>query len=278
DFAEQISRILENEGLRFSLKMRVKSFESVSEKLSYLASHHPEREPVIKDLIGLRIVVPFQGGVEQVIDCLRRHLQIDEIERKSEQPSYREFAYDSVHIGVPLGRDLGFPQCCKPVVEVQVRTILQDAWAEVEHELIYKNHFRFPNTEPIRKKLACLNANLTLSDMIFQEIRDSQKEMERWGKERFQALIDKAVDFEGPSLPPEIARPEQHFGGEREGQGAFANTAEIEKHLLAALKAHNDRDYRSAVHFYTKVLERNPEIKVRSMVFSHRGMAYFMLQ
>src|SRR5690606_19088347 len=108
DFGEQLTRILENEGVRFSLKMRVKAFESVSEKLSFLSRQQPGHDPVIKDLIGLRVVVPFQEGMEQVIEGFRRHLQIDEIERKSEQLSYREFAYDSVHIGVPLGRDLGF--------------------------------------------------------------------------------------------------------------------------------------------------------------------------
>jgi putative GTP pyrophosphokinase len=56
-----------------------------------------------------------------------------------------------------------------PVCEVQVRTILQDAWAEVEHELVYKAEFT-PFDEPMKRKLAALNANLTLSDMLFQEI------------------------------------------------------------------------------------------------------------
>lgn len=289
-FCARIGRLLEDDQQRFSVKYRVKSFESLSEKEAYLLRQG--KEPLIKDLLGMRVVVPFQEGVEQVISLLHRHFEIQEIERKSEQLSFREFAYDSVHVEIPVEEDLGLPSLCKHVVEVQVRTILQDAWAEVEHELIYKNHFRFPNNESIRKKLAALNANLTLSDMIFQEIRDYQKEMEKWGKDRFKALIDKAVDIEQASV---VSGP-QHEGDSKGSQQAdsatgklpgadvqadtdnLASRAEIEKHMMAALKAHNEHDYRTAIHFYSLVLDCNPELKVRSVVFSHRGMAHFMLQ
>lgn len=286
EFREHITRVLENDELRFSLKSRIKTFESLSEKLSFLSHEEPGVKPIVKDLIGVRIVVPFQEGVEQVINCMRRHFEIEEIERKSEKLSYREFAYDSVHVEIALPRGMGLPECCKAVVEVQVRTILQDAWAEVEHELIYKNHFRFPNTESIRKKLACLNANLTLSDMIFQEIRDSQKQLENWGKARFKALIDRAVEFENSELPANIQITSSPNETETRKSAATAmpdgdkasSRAEIERHLMAALKAHNDQDYRTAIRYYTKVLEMNPELKIRSMVFSHRGMAHFMLE
>jgi putative GTP pyrophosphokinase len=276
NLSERIVNLLEPTGIRHSVKGRVKSLESLSEKMSFLGRQR-EENLIIKDLVGLRVVVPFQEGVEQVVDVLRRHFPVEDIERKSDKLSYREFAYDSVHVEIPISHGLGFPACCKPVVEVQVRTILQDAWAEVEHELIYKNHFRYPNNESIRKKLAALNASLTLSDMIFQEIRDSQKEMERWGHERFQTLIDNAVTIEGPVLPQTLTlvkpKPEQ-----QPDEGAMGNRAEIEKYLMAALKAHNEHDYHEAIRCYTLVLERNPELPIRSMVFSHRGMANFMLQ
>ena len=289
EFSSKIESMLEEDQLSFSLKHRVKALESFNEKQNFLAKSG--KETTIKDLLGLRVVVPFQEGVEQVVTSLRQHFPVEEVERKSEQLSFREFAYDSVHVEIPVTEDLGLPEGCKPVIEVQVRTILQDAWAEVEHELIYKNHFRFPNNEAIRKKLAALNANLTLSDMIFQEIRDSQKEMEKWGRGRFKALIDKAAEFQGPNLPQDlqsqIEKTEEVDGSiaessngnkSHENNGSNGSKAEIEKHLMSALKAHNEHDYRTAIHFYTLVLELNPELKVRSLVFSHRGMAHFMLQ
>jgi putative GTP pyrophosphokinase len=281
--AGDVDELLARSSLHATLKQRVKTFESLSEKRGFLAATAGQETPEIKDLLGLRIVVPFQEDVEQVVAMLRRHYNTGEIERKSEKLSFREFAYDSVHVELPVHEELTLPPGCRAVIEVQVRTILQDAWAEVEHELIYKNHFRFPNNETIRKKLAAVNASLSLADMIFQEIRDAQKEMAAWGQQRFKAMLDKAGEALPAALPVDVKEqgaltqlPQATLPGiESEVAG---NRAEIERNLMAALKAHNEQDYPAAIRCYTRVLECNPELPVRSVVFSHRGMAYFMLQ
>lgn len=279
--AGEVGELLEQHRLHASVKQRVKTFESLSEKRSFLLREAAAQPPEIKDLLGLRIVVPFQEDVEQSIALLRRQYNTGEIERKSEKLTFREFAYDAVHVELPVHEELVLPPGCRAVIEVQVRTILQDAWAEVEHELIYKNHFRFPNNETIRKKLAAVNASLSLADMIFQEIRDAQKEMAEWGQQRFKAMLDKAGDglsAELPvALPLSVAElPQATLPGIE--SPVAGNRAEIERNLMAALKAHNEMDYRAAVRHYTQVLECNPDLQVRSVVFSHRGMAYFMLQ
>lgn len=274
----QVEDLLDKQHLHATVKMRVKTLESLSEKRNYLTRSTGEPNPVIKDLLGVRIVVPFQEEVEQAVALLREHFNTKEIERKSEKLTFREFAYDSVHVEIPLDGNLELPAACKPVIEVQVRTILQDAWAEVEHELIYKNHFRFPNSDSIRKKLAAVNASLSLADMIFQEIRDAQKEMARWGQARFQTMLDKATaELLGPVLDATPADVPQATLPGIESVGA-STRAEMERNLMAGLKAHNDKDYRLAVQYYTSVLESNPDLAIRSIVFNHRGMAYFMLQ
>jgi ppGpp synthetase/RelA/SpoT-type nucleotidyltranferase len=282
ELAGEVEYLLDRQHLHATVKMRVKTLESLSEKRGFLTHSTGDPDPCIKDLLGLRIVVPFQEEVEQAVALLREHFNTEEIERKSEKLSFREFAYDAVHVELPLNCDLALPPNCKPVIEVQVRTILQDAWAEVEHELIYKNHFRFPNNESTRKKLAAVNASLSLADMIFQEIRDGQKEMARWGQQRFQAMLDKATTEAVPTLNiplPETEVPDlpQATLPGIENPGARMR-AEMERNLMSGLKAHNDKDYNAAVDYYTKVLDSNPELTIRSIVFNHRGMAWFMLQ
>jgi ppGpp synthetase/RelA/SpoT-type nucleotidyltranferase/lipoprotein NlpI len=273
----QIETLLDNRHLHGSVKMRVKDLESLSEKCSFLTRSTGDLNPQIRDLLGLRIVVPFQEEVEQVIELLRAHFNIEAIERKSEKLSFREFAYDAVHVEIPLEEDIDLPQCCKKVIEVQVRTTLQDAWADVEHELIYKNHFRFPRSDALRKKLAAVNASLSLADIIFQEIRDSQKDMAKWGQERFQALLHPSIERIEPLLSVEMAPVPQATlpGIEELGD---SNRAEIERNLMLGLKAHKVFDYATAVEFYTKALACDPELAARSIVFSHRGMAYFSLE
>ena len=77
------------------------------------------------------------------------------------------------------------------VCEIQIRTILQDAWAEVEHELVYKSEFS-PFDLPLRRKLASTNASLSLADIIFQEIRDYQTKLQREVDERRASFYEQA--------------------------------------------------------------------------------------
>jgi putative GTP pyrophosphokinase len=275
--SSQVEDLIESNNMHGSIKMRVKTLESLSEKLIHLTRSTGEQNPTVRDLLGLRVVVPFQEEVERVVELLREHFSIKKIERKSEKLTFREFAYDSVHVEIPIEIDLQLPECCRHVVEVQVRTILQDAWAEVEHELIYKSHFRFPNSDSIRKKLAAVNASLSLADMIFQEIRDAQKEMARWGQERFQAMLDKATELVEPVLNADLPELPQATLPGIEPAGA-STRAEVERNLMAGLRAHNEKDYRAAIEYYSQVLACDPELAIRAIVFNHRGMAYFMLQ
>ena len=272
NISKEISRHLEKAEIQFSLKSRIKTIESLNKKKDLLQKNDRMGDGTIKDLLGLRVIVPFQEDVEHVIDLLQENFHIVETERKSENLSYREFAYDSVHLLSSLGDEdnVVFPRQCKKVCEIQVRTILQEAWAEVEHELIYKSNVRLPN-ELIRKKLAALNATLSLSDIIFQEIRDYQKKMERWGQERFQDLKRQALLIEVGDVP-------KYF--RKRSQISVSGTAhkKLESIFMQALAAHNKKDHKKAIGLYTKALNMDPDLKIRSIIYNHRGMAKFMLR
>jgi putative GTP pyrophosphokinase len=108
--------------------------------------------------------------VADIEKLVRSNFPVFEVERKGEEQSFREFGYRSVHLNLRLSSG----NFC----EIQIRTILQDAWAEVEHEIVYKGSFT-PFDEPLKRKLAALNATLSLSDIIFQELRNYQRKLNR---------------------------------------------------------------------------------------------------
>jgi len=277
NISKKTSQQLQENGLKFSIKSRIKTMESLYAKMTQLENQKTGDDEKIKDLLGLRAIVPFQEDVEQIINIVPKTFHLIEIERKSENLSYREFAYDSVHLIISLDKeDLVFPEYCMMGCEIQIRTILQDAWAEVEHELIYKSDLRFFN-ESTRKKLAALNASLTLSDMIFQEIRDNQKELERWGKERFQELKAQATQISTNNLPSLI---NEHLTSTETHSLSPPNVINknADSLLMQALSAHNSKDYKRAIALYSQVLDLNLDLKIRSIVYTHRGMAKFMLQ
>ncbi len=105
---------------------------------------------------------------------------------------FKEFGYESIHILIEVPADIlsRFQLAESLVCEIQVCTILQDAWAEVEHELVYKANFS-PFDESLKRKLAALNATLTLSDTLFQEIRDYQRLLQSELKRRRETFIEQ---------------------------------------------------------------------------------------
>ncbi|MHA1989135.1 MAG: hypothetical protein ACW98D_21135 [Promethearchaeota archaeon] len=276
--SRKIGHLLNKEGLKYSLKSRIKTIESLNKKQNQLQQQKGADNEQVKDLLGLRVVVPFHEDVERIINLLENKLIILETERKSENLSYREFAYDSVHLIAAIEGNNNFtvPIGCLKGCEIQIRTILQDAWAEVEHELIYKSSVGFPN-ELIRKKLAALNASLTLSDIIFQEIKDFQRELESWGKERFKELKKQAMQIHPGKLPKYI-RKKSRAVKKKTGSGVPRTDAnKLESIFLEALEAHNNKEYKKAINLYSQALQLNPDLKIRSIMYNHRGMAYFML-
>jgi putative GTP pyrophosphokinase len=197
-----------------------------------------------------------------------------EVERKGSERSFREFGYESIHLLVELPVDLreegsGF-DC--PAVEVQLRTILQEAWAEVEHELVYKAEFT-PFDEPMKRKLAALNANLSLSDIIFQEILDYQRrlnsELER-RRSSFYGKIEDAMDKPLEAVENSVRREERRsLASER------THFSSMDDLLLSALSAHNREDFEGAARIYSEILSQGPDKDIAAVVYKHRGMAYF---
>jgi len=204
---------------------------------------------------------------------------IKEIEKKGADQTFKEFGYESIHILVAI------PEECIPeeyaakgiklpentVCEIQIRTILQDAWAEVEHELVYKSEFN-PFDKPLRRKLASMNASLTLADIIFQEIRDYQKKLQGELAYRRNSFYEKADDITAEELG---AQPiDEQLIPEESSDYTHATIDDL---VLEALHAHNIGQLDKAVSIYTQIVNSKPEpnATVLSVIYKHRGMAYF---
>ena len=302
-FLRRIGAVLTQQGLKPTLKSWVKEFESFySKKLRLLKKAWTEKSGPypVNDVLALRVVCPFLGDIEQAERVLAEHFSIEEVERKGAQHSFREFGYESIHVLVHLPEDLLklCPNLERNVVEVQLRTILQEAWAEVEHELVYKAEFT-PFDEPMRRKLAALNANLTLSDIIFQEILEFEKRLTSELGYRREAFYRKIEEVSG-ELPlkdatdaekNESLEVSESQDGKNVGESGQADEQGLDRHsgsewesyqsfgmdglLLAALEAHNKADFNQAIRIYSEILKNHPEKEISSVVYKHRGMAHF---
>ena len=270
-----IRGLLERHGCNATIKYRVKTFENYYEKLNR-AERRGENGDIqpISDLLGLRIICPFLEDIEAVEKLLADHFAVIDVEHKGAQHSFREFGYDSVHLLMridPKQARIHLP-ATRNVCEIQLRTTLQDAWAEVEHELVYKSPLALPK-ESIKRKLAALNAILSLSDLMFQEIRDFQKEVRKRDQQRRTALGLSAEMADMLCMPSSLAHEEHALPVDLSGSAG----GPVEKIMLAALDAHSRGELEAAVKLYRQLLDMKLVPKIRALVYNHRGMARFVL-
>ncbi len=275
---KRLKKLLTENQINATIKSRIKTFESYFDKLLKLYNDTETDKAILTDFIGFRIICPFLVDRDNVVKILMREFNVTEIETKGSHHSFNEFGYDSTHLLVDLPQ--GSPAAEMPytanVFELQLRTILQEAWAEVEHELIYKANYSLLNT-PIRRKLASLNASLALSDIIFQEIRDYQKEIQQLGDKRRVILQEKVKELDHLSILDKIT-PKQKI--EKEIQQLIPPVKpqkHLDKLIFDALDAHSNQQYDKAIDIYTQILDLELDNTVRSIIFNHRGMAYFIM-
>lgn len=262
-----------------TFKSRVKSFNSYYRKVLRLKSSEAGKTNFVEltDMMGIRVICAFLEDLSEVENQIRENFEVREVEYKGAQQNFREFGYESVHVLVAIPKEF-YPENCELplpdslVCEIQIRTILQDAWAEVEHELIYKTEFT-PFDMPLRRKLASMNASLTLADIIFQEIRDYQKKLQKEVDARREAFYEKA-DVLTLNSSQNKADSEDKKNINRVSPYVHGT---IDDMILEAIHAHNHGEVEKAVCIYTEILnsEPVPQDPVMAVIHKHRGMAYF---
>jgi putative GTP pyrophosphokinase len=282
DLESRLEKQFSHLGSRLTVKGRLKHFSSFYKKYIRILKTPLDGQdpsvPVITDLIGLRVVCPFLEDMAEAERIIKSNYEVVEIERKGAGYSFKEFGYESTHLLVNIPQDILSSRglCGCDLAEIQLRTILQDAWAEVEHELVYKAEFT-PFDEPMKRKLAAVNASLSLADTIFQEIRGYQRQLNgQLGKRRdsFYQKIEEATDAllfvgEDEEQAPDMPEPQELY------LQHAATGSTVDDMLLNALYAHNKNRFDEAVTFYSRILEMKIDDSIRSLIHKHRGMAYF---
>ncbi len=307
EFQRRLKQTLHRIGIPATIKYRVKGFDSLYEKVLRKLKLTGQHDGVVQltDFLGIRIVCAFIEDLNKAEEQIRQSLEVMEVERKGSNFTVKEFGYESTHYLVRVPDDIvdSFHVDADVVCEIQLRTILQDAWAEVEHELVYKAEFT-PFDEPLRRKLAALNANLSLSDIIFQEIRDYQRQLHHELRKRRDLFWQKLAEVTGDSAPPassddgissdsefmQVADERNGVPVDDESGGAdlddedesgnfvrslMMGSETIDNMLLRALAAHNQNRLDLAIKIYTEILAYNPKEYIQAIIHVHRGMAYF---
>jgi putative GTP pyrophosphokinase len=127
-------------------------------------------------VVGIRIITHFEDEVDRIGDLIEREFTVDQERSVDKRRSLEadRFGYLSLHFVCGLSderlRLSEYRRCHDLRCEIQIRSILQHAWAEIEHDLGYKAAAGIPG--PIRRRFSRLAGLLEIADREFAEIRE----------------------------------------------------------------------------------------------------------
>lgn len=169
------TRLLAGAGLNIHhVTGRVKRPGSLADKLRRKPGRYHSLSDVT-DLVAVRVITYFESDVNVVARLIEEHHTVDwdhSID-KSKMHDPDRFGYMGVHYVVAPPPEV--PDfAALPVVrtdarfEVQIRSILQHAWAEIEHDLGYKNREAVPRE--VRRRFYRLAGLLEMADEEFMAL------------------------------------------------------------------------------------------------------------
>ena len=209
DFLGAIEDVLSDAGLTYDhVTARVKEWRSLRSKSrkrrpdGTLMYPHPWQD--IHDLIGVRVTTYHSTEIPRIIEALTEVFEVRRSVDKTAQTRVSgSFGYGSHHLilRVPPARATPVLQAyAGQEFEVQIRTVLQHAWAEFEHDIRYKRRGNTGKLAPEVDRAFTLAAGLIeLADQQFDLIAAQQSATDT------TAPIDLDVKFTAETLPGIIA-------------------------------------------------------------------------
>lgn len=248
------------------IKSRVKSLESVEDKIRLKVLTKPDYcFGDITDLVGFRFVCHFQGDVEQVIglilNMIRDKTTLTELVedprlyittshnqealKASIEKVFEEYGvklhceskdsrYTSIHFVTKVANS-------DIVVEIQVRTVFEDAWSEIEHAIKYKNHGLVPSSA--ERHLRVLNSYVQscseYSEAIVGDLKSDPIE-----KSGIKPMVTEPVEFEeAPAFIRGILQETVRLQADSQYRNAVLSIIEFERANEEALCADREADY-----------------------------------
>jgi putative GTP pyrophosphokinase len=262
-----IQDLLRADGIRYhSVASRVKSRESAARKVG--AAETVRSLDSLTDMLGLRIITYFRDEVDAVARVIEREFNIDELNSVDKRTVLDpdRFGYLSLHYVAQLGGNRGalteYRHYDGIKFEIQIRSILQHAWAEIEHDLGYKSEAAVPRS--IRRRFSRLAGLLEIADDEFVQIR---REVTVYQEEASETIeqgswdieIDQDSLFSFAISSPEVRQLDNYIANampSKLGQRADRSYMGSQAERLTALGFHLISDVSSYIGKQSDLLKR----------------------
>ena len=188
-----IQTTLKEAGVRTAvIESRIKTEDSLAGKLELKGNKYKSLSD-ITDIIGLRVITFFTDDVDKVATAIEKLFVID-WENSVDKRKIHEidsFGYLSLHY-ICSHETLPFR------FEIQLRTILQHAWANMDHDTGYKSGVEIPRQ--YRRAMSRLAGMLELIDDEFSKIRSELTDYRRQVQQLVASGNLSEVQLDGDSF------------------------------------------------------------------------------
>jgi ppGpp synthetase/RelA/SpoT-type nucleotidyltranferase len=196
-YLQLVTALLDDAGINYlSITARTKSVESFAAKAGRIVGERRlYSDPLVEitDQVGLRVITYLREDVDAVATLLADEMRLlDDRDMGLETAREGRWGYASRHLLVGVEGE-------QQPASIQVRTVLQHAWAEFEHDIRYKGSIPAEHAPDLDRRFTLAAGLLELADREFTGIR-----------ERLLVTMtdDETIDDEAEtSTDPRIATP-----------------------------------------------------------------------
>lgn len=185
-----IENLLQQNKIEYlSVSYRTKNKEGIIEKIGRKKYKKPTEE--LTDISGVRVILYLESDIAKVSDIIKSTFNIDDKNSMNNEGrlSSDKIGYRSVHYVCDIGEKRNTLEEYEFIsglnCEIQVRTMLQHAWAELTHDRNYKLGANLPLR--IQRKINLFSGMLEIADEGFSEIVNSIEEYK-------ESIKDKDLD------------------------------------------------------------------------------------
>ncbi|QXR08960.1 hypothetical protein EVX74_011655 [Acinetobacter lwoffii] len=180
---------------------RHKTKKSFLKKIEDKLSKKDYSPTSMTDLAGIRVITLIEADVQKVCDLISSMFNVHTADsvNKSENLGEEKVGYRSVHFVCDVGNARAnmpeFSSYKGLCFEIQVRTALEHAWAEIEHDRGYKLGGKLPSH--LNRRFKLLSGLLESADLEFNRLT---VEIEEYAKQLNESIKKDKLNYELTSI------------------------------------------------------------------------------
>jgi len=201
--SEEVKDIIDQKMNKENIKIensicREKTIESLTQKIKRKSYNNPLEE--ITDLAGVRVVSYYEQDIQSIKCIIEKNFIVHDCVDKTKKLGVDKMGYHGVNFVISLGKrysEREYDGRINLKCEIQVRTVLQDAWALISHHLVYKEEVSIPDR--MKRDLNNVASLLEISQGIFDSMREKRERYisEIHEKEKAPAnFLSQLVDYD----------------------------------------------------------------------------------